>query len=144
MKYGPIIVGVHADNLAFRDVSSTGLLTGCAHVGSSGIDHVILLVGFDSNYWIVKNSWGTGWGDRGYAKIRRGAYDCGITSYIVEMQVTGSFYNQSSSDPVQTVSLRINQTDLYGDGWQETINLEQNGNIVATFGTKFPTGSSYT
>ncbi|MCA1570029.1 MAG: hypothetical protein LC798_06840 [Chloroflexi bacterium] len=34
-------------------------------------DHLMLVVGFndDDSCWIVKNSWGPGWGDQGYARI---------------------------------------------------------------------------
>ena len=33
--------------------------------------HVILIVGYDDNQgcWIIRNSWGTGWGDSGYGLI---------------------------------------------------------------------------
>jgi C1A family cysteine protease len=31
--------------------------------------HAIGCVGYGSNYWIVRNSWGTSWGERGYARI---------------------------------------------------------------------------
>lgn len=40
--------------------------------------HAVAIVGYSDSegYWLVKNSWGTGWGDRGYFKI---AYDdCSI------------------------------------------------------------------
>lgn len=43
---------------------------------SSGIDHQISLVGYTidpkvagGGYWILRNSWGTGWGENGYARI---------------------------------------------------------------------------
>ena len=34
-------------------------------------DHAILLVGYNDagQYFIVKNSWGTGWGEAGYFRI---------------------------------------------------------------------------
>ena len=43
-------------------------------VVSSGGGHAVVMTGWDEtdNTWIIKNSWGTGWGDRGYDKIPRG------------------------------------------------------------------------
>ena len=34
--------------------------------------HAIVLVGYDNTgeYWIARNSWGTGWGDQGFFKVR--------------------------------------------------------------------------
>ncbi|CAH1790508.1 unnamed protein product [Owenia fusiformis] len=53
-------------------------------------NHIVLVVGYctdasqaDSNdYWIVKNSFGTSWGEGGYVRMRRNYNDmCGIASY---------------------------------------------------------------
>ncbi|XP_066443226.1 dipeptidyl peptidase 1-like [Eleutherodactylus coqui] len=49
-------------------------------------DHVVLLVGYGADpstgekYWIVKNSWGPAWGEKGYFRIRRGSNECAIES----------------------------------------------------------------
>jgi hypothetical protein len=46
----------------------------------NGTDHAVLVVGYGKengvNYWIVKNSWSTLWGDKGYVKIKEDL--CGI------------------------------------------------------------------
>jgi len=52
------------------------------------LDHGVLVVGYgydsswDMKYWIVKNSWGSTWGDNGYIRIQKDINDssglCGI------------------------------------------------------------------
>lgn len=37
----------------------------------------------DEPYWIVKNSWGTEWGENGFFRIRRGTDECAIESIAV-------------------------------------------------------------
>ncbi|XP_032075357.1 dipeptidyl peptidase 1 [Thamnophis elegans] len=52
-------------------------------------NHAVLLVGYGSDphsgepFWIVKNSWGTSWGEEGYFRIRRGSDECAIESIAV-------------------------------------------------------------
>jgi cathepsin B len=40
--------------------------------------HAIKLLGYSPDYWIVANSWGTGWGQKGYFLITKGTNECGI------------------------------------------------------------------
>ncbi|KAI5098626.1 dipeptidyl peptidase 1 precursor [Silurus meridionalis] len=52
-------------------------------------NHAVLLVGYGRSqetgekYWIVKNSWGTDWGEDGFFRIRRGTDECAIESIAV-------------------------------------------------------------
>jgi C1A family cysteine protease len=77
---GPVSVAIEADQSSFQYYSS-GVLTG--NCGTS-LDHGVLAVGFGSSsgtdYWKVKNSWGTSWGMNGYVLIERGVDKCGIAN----------------------------------------------------------------
>ncbi len=55
----------------------------------TNIDHAVAAVGYGvdpiaGGYYLVRNSWGTGWGDQGYVKIGQanGAGICGINQYV--------------------------------------------------------------
>ena len=41
------------------------------------VDHGVLVVGFTPEAWIVKNSWGADWGERGYIRMARNATNPG-------------------------------------------------------------------
>lgn len=81
---GPVSVAIEADTTSFQFYSS-GIITGSAC--GNNLDHGVLVVGYGEEdgvmYWLVKNSWGTSWGDNGYVKIERSESDsdpgvCGI------------------------------------------------------------------
>ncbi|XP_062869412.1 procathepsin L [Trichomycterus rosablanca] len=83
---GPITVAIDADHASFLFYSS-GIYEEPA-CNPNNLSHAVLLVGYGSDggqdYWIIKNSWGTGWGEGGYMRmIRNGSNTCGIASYAL-------------------------------------------------------------
>ena len=48
------------------------------------INHAVTLVGYASNYFKIRNSWGSGWGERGYIRLGRTSSTagvCGVTNH---------------------------------------------------------------
>uniref|UniRef100_A0A7N9AK78 Cathepsin 12 n=1 Tax=Mastacembelus armatus TaxID=205130 RepID=A0A7N9AK78_9TELE len=83
---GPITVAIDADHASFLFYSS-GIYDEPS-CNPNNLSHAVLLVGYGSeagqDYWIIKNSWGTSWGEGGYMRmIRDGRNTCGIASYAL-------------------------------------------------------------
>ena len=78
VQYGPIPVGIDSSNYHF-ELYKGGVLK--EHQCGKDIDHAVLVVGFTPKYWIVKNSWGSRWGQGGYIYLERWKNTCGINSY---------------------------------------------------------------
>ncbi len=69
----PVSVAIQADQKDFQ-LYKSGIFT--ADCGTK-LDHGVLLVGYgsenDGDYYLLKNSWGSTWGDKGYMKLGKGS-----------------------------------------------------------------------
>lgn len=89
MVNGPFSVALNAELLQFY---FGGIFDPFDKIcNRDALNHAVLLVGFGIDhsiifgqrpYWIVKNSWGRGWGEQGYFRILRGKNKCGIVDQV--------------------------------------------------------------
>lgn len=68
LALGPVSIAVEADQPAWQSYRS-GVMD--SEACGTNLDHGVLAVGYNTvqGYWIVKNSWGTTWGEGGFIRL---------------------------------------------------------------------------
>lgn len=102
VAHQPVSVGINADPL---HLYAGGIIdSGC----DGQLDHAVLVVGYGSeggsDYWLVKNSWGTKWGERGYFRLKRTVEKQGGTCGIVEDASFPFVFHKGNADQLATTS----------------------------------------
>lgn len=87
VAHQPVAVAIEADAKIFQSYAG-GVLT--STTCGTNLNHGVLVVGYGTDngqdYWLVKNSWGVTWGDKGYVKIARSSStnDAGICGIAMD------------------------------------------------------------
>jgi len=92
VKYGPLAIGINAQYMQFY-MGGVSDPFWCP----ASLDHGVTIVGFGEEkrsgfkwpwqadsvkYWIIRNSWGASWGEKGYYRIMRGSGKCGLNKMV--------------------------------------------------------------
>lgn len=82
---GPVSISIDASHPGLSFYTSGVYYDPLCKSDLNDLDHSVLAVGYGTDpvggdYWIVKNSWSTYWGDEGFIKMSRKDNNCGVAS----------------------------------------------------------------
>ncbi|KAL5991173.1 hypothetical protein ACLOJK_012079 [Asimina triloba] len=94
----PVSVAIEAGGLQFQFYLN-GIFTGTC---GTQLDHGVTVVGYGKTnkgikYWIVKNSWGSDWGEDGYIRMQR--IEVGAKKGLCGINMMASYPLKSTPDP---------------------------------------------
>ena len=89
VETGPLSIAVNAEPLQFYD---GGILNADAsECDPQALNHGVAIVGYGSEngqaYWIIRNSWGPNWGEKGYVRFALGNGVCGVNNYVITAEL---------------------------------------------------------
>ena len=78
IEHGPLVAPIFYDECLGN--YKGGVFNEFDEKESGQINHVVLLVGWDDEKgaWLIKNSWGEKWGEKGFAWIKYGSNNIGV------------------------------------------------------------------
>lgn len=99
VKNGPIVLALNAIGMEYYvhgivgcpEGSTTCALAGTIDDGTGCdpmlLDHAVLLVGYGEQdgveFWVIKNSWASTWGEDGYYRVIKGQNHCGLANFAI-------------------------------------------------------------
>jgi len=102
VQYGPLSICVDAES--WQNYQGGIITSNCANQ----LDHCVELVGYGTqsttNYWIVRNSWGTDWGESGYLRVAIGKNLCGISDEVTLAIISGASTTGGSGPAASSTS----------------------------------------
>ncbi len=135
-NYGPMWCAVYVDSY-FQSYNS-GVFQGS---GSSQPNHAVVITGWDdyNQCWIMKNSWGSSWGESGYMRIKYGANNIGYGSAYMVYNGSGGDDTQAPTAPSNLNASNITSTtvDLSWTASTDNVGVTeyqvlQNGSALGT------------
>lgn len=113
--HGPLVVGFEV-GLGFSAYSS-GVFHAVSKLSEKNhwkrVNHAVLVVGYGTGngkkYWLVKNSWGSFWGEKGYFRIQRGDDNLNI-----EHMSVAAYPTVGHTLPVEKSDLVMNTKESMG------------------------------
>ena len=110
----PVSVAIEADKSVFQ-LYKSGVLK--ADSCGTQLDHGVGIVGYGKSedgfdYWKVKNSWGTTWGDEGYILLARGQNECGISQQASFPTGAHKLSSDEASEESTDAEIRLEDLEL--------------------------------
>jgi C1A family cysteine protease len=127
--YGPISAAVYVGP---KFQAYTGGIFNSNETGQ--VNHAIVLVGWnddlgtDNGYWILRNSWGTSWGEAGYMRIRYGKSQVGYAANFVEY--AGGTPNSTPTPTPVPVVTKPDLTGAFTSVYTSSNGLSLSGNFA--------------
>jgi|GEM_PF-3006820 len=99
--------------------------------GVGWANHAVILVGWNDSEgcWIIKNSWGTGWGEQGYARVLYGD----LEKYNYAYAVTGIVHDDCGNPSIHVEPAEINVTMSARDRSLANLTIRNYGDFQLTY-----------